>query len=304
MIEGQEGVTWPQWIAISQACEKHGIRTLNRSDHYMSVLGSHPERGSLDAIGTLIALAAVTTDLRLGTMISPVTFRHPSELAKLVTVADHVSGGRVELGIGAGWYEREHEAYGFEYHDLADRMERLAEQLEIIHGIWGEGSFSFSGKHYRLVELDAQPKPVQRPHPRLIIGGAAQPRGAALAARFADEYNTANATVAEVADRKARIDAACERAGREPIPLSLMTPVVVAESEADLRTRIVRATEFREMGSEDLPDYWVVGTVEQVAEKLQALGAAGVSRVLCQHMPHDDLELIEILGRGVAPLLG
>src|SRR5487761_1191895 len=149
MIEGQEGVTWPQWLAIAHACEQHGITTLFRSDHYMNLDGEHPERGSLDALGTVIALAAQTTTLRLGTMVSPATFRHPSVLAKLVTTADHVSGGRVELGLGAGWHEGEHSAYGFPYPDLRTRMEILDEQLQIVHGTWTQNPFSFAGRHYR-----------------------------------------------------------------------------------------------------------------------------------------------------------
>ncbi len=175
MIEGQEGVSWPQWQAIAQACEQHGIGTLFRSDHYMNLDGTHPERGALDALGTITALAGQTRTLRLGTMVSPATFRHPSVLAKLITTADHVSGGRVELGLGAGWHEREHAAYGFPYPDLKTRMEVLDEQLQIVLGNWasptGDETFSFSGKHYQLERLDAQPKPIQRPHPPLLIGG-------------------------------------------------------------------------------------------------------------------------------------
>jgi alkanesulfonate monooxygenase SsuD/methylene tetrahydromethanopterin reductase-like flavin-dependent oxidoreductase (luciferase family) len=129
MIEGQEGVSWPQWLALARACEEHGIPTLFRSDHYLNLDGHHPERGSLDAWGTLAALAAATSTLRLGTMVSPGTFRHPSVLAKLVTSADQISGGRIELGLGAGWHQREHEAYGFPFPSTPERMEILEEQL-------------------------------------------------------------------------------------------------------------------------------------------------------------------------------
>src|SRR3954465_9310071 len=177
MIEGQESVTWPQWVALARACETHGIPALFRSDHHLNLDG-HPERGSLDAWGTIAALAAVTETLRLGTLVSPVTFRHPSALAKLATAADHVSGGRVEVGIGAGWHDREHAAYGFPYPPLRERMEHLEEQLEILHGHWSDGSFSFTGRHYRLEDLDAHPKPVQRPHPRGPGGGGAGPEAA------------------------------------------------------------------------------------------------------------------------------
>src|ERR1017187_9636817 len=151
MIEGQEGVTWRQWQALALACERHSIPALFRSDHYLDSV--HPERGSLDAWGTLDALAAVTSTLRLGTMVSPATFRHPSELAKLVATADHVSGGRVELGLGAGWHEPEHEAYGFPFPPTGLRMDILHEQLQIVLGNWAQEPFSFDGDLYTLRNL-------------------------------------------------------------------------------------------------------------------------------------------------------
>src|SRR5690348_5962079 len=227
MIEGQNGVTWPQWVAIARACEEHGVADLFRSDHYLN-LGGEPGRGSLDAWTLLAALGAVTGTVRLGTLVSPATFRHPSTLAKAVVAADHASEGRISLGLGAGWNEREHAAYGFPFPPLGERMERLAEQLEIVHGHWADGPFSFAGRHYTLEKLDAQPKPVQRPHPPLIMGGDAGPRAAALAARWADEYNTTFPSgIDEIRARRERIEAACEAAGREPIPFSLMTGFVV-----------------------------------------------------------------------------
>jgi F420-dependent oxidoreductase-like protein len=213
MIEGQEDVTWDDWVALAETCEASGIEALFRSDHYVSVSG-HPERGALDAWGTINALAARTTTLRLGTLVSPASFRHPSVLAKLATTADHVSGGRIELGLGTGWHEVEHEAYGFPFTAMKDRMDVLEEQLAIVHdGHWGDDEhYSFQGDHYTLTDLDAQPKPVQRPHPPLILGGAAGPRAARLAARYADEYNTVMPTTEEIVERKARIDEACAKA--------------------------------------------------------------------------------------------
>ena len=226
MIEGQEDVTWEDWVALADACERSGIEALFRSDHYLSV-GGEVERGSLDAWGTINALAARTTTLRLGTMVSPTSFRHPSVLAKLATTADHVSGGRIELGMGTGWSEVEHTAYGFPFLSMKERMDVLEEQLEIIHdGHWGDGGRSASRARYYELERPrrAARKPVQRPHPPLIMGGAAGPRAARLAARYADEYNTASCRrSSEIAERKANIDAACAKAGREPIPFSVMT---------------------------------------------------------------------------------
>jgi alkanesulfonate monooxygenase SsuD/methylene tetrahydromethanopterin reductase-like flavin-dependent oxidoreductase (luciferase family) len=171
MIEGQEDVTWAEWVALARACEQHGVGTLFRSDHYLSVMG-HEQRGSLETWTTLAGLAAITTRLRFGVLVSPVTFRHPSVLAKAVAAVDHISGGRVDFGLGAGWNEREHEAYGFEFPPLGTRLEMLEEQLEVVCGAWADGPFSFSGAHYNLVAVDALPKPLQRPHPPILVGGS------------------------------------------------------------------------------------------------------------------------------------
>jgi F420-dependent oxidoreductase-like protein len=308
MIEGQDGVTWPQWLALARACEEQGIPSLFRSDHYLNLDGRHPERGSLDAWGTICALAAVTSSLTLGTLVSPATFRHPSVLAKLVATADQISGGRVELGLGAGWHAREHEAYGFPFPPMRERIEILEEQLQVVLGSWGEKPFSFDGEHYSPRDLDARPKPVAVPRPRLIIGGAAGPRSAALAARFADEYNTAFPTLEDVRERRARVTEACEREGRAPIPFSVMTTVIVGRDQSDLRQRATRVAEW--VGADpdaviaDPPPSWVFGTLDAAAEQLGALGAAGVSRVFCQHLAHDDLELVALLGRQLAPRVG
>jgi F420-dependent oxidoreductase-like protein len=305
MVEGQEGVTWPQWVALARACEEHAIPTLFRSDHYLNLDGQHPERGSLDAWATLNALAAVTSILRLGTMVSPATFRHPSALAKAVTTADHVSGGRIELGLGAGWHEREHEAYGFPFPPVRTRMDVLEEQLQVVLGNWADAPFSFAGEHYALHDLDAQPKPVQRPHPPLIMGGNAGPRSAALAARFADEYNTAFPTLDDVRQRRGRIAEACERAGRDTMPFSIMTGVVVGADTAELKDRLGRLAGVLGADADallaDRPPGWVLGTVDEAAEQLLALRDAGVSRVMCQHLLHDDLEAVALLGSELAP---
>src|SRR3954462_15335478 len=225
MIEGQEDVTWEDWVALAEACERSGVEALFRSDHYVSVFGAN-HNGSLDAWGTIIGLAARTTTLRLGTMVSPSSFRHPSVLAKLAVTADHVSGGRVSLGLGTGWSEVEHTAYGFPFRSMKERMDVLEEQLEIIHdGHFKPGPFSFKGTYYELEGLRARPQPVQQPHPPLIMGGAAGPRAARLAARYAAEDNTVMPTPEEITERKARIDAACAKAGRDPIPFSTMGPI-------------------------------------------------------------------------------
>jgi F420-dependent oxidoreductase-like protein len=307
MIEGQEGVTWPQWQALAVACEEHGIPSLFRSDHYLNLDGQHPERGSLDAWATINALAALTNTLRLGTLVSPASFRHPSVLAKLVVTADHVSGGRIDLGIGAGWHEREHEAYGFPFLPVSVRVDVLEEQLQVLKGEWGSEPFSMQGQHYKLSNLNAEPKPVQQPHPPLIMGGNAGPRSAALAARFADEYNTPFPSLEDVRRRRGAIADACERAGRDPIPFSAMIGTVIGTDAANLSDRAGRLAERigadRDALLRDPPTGWVVATIDQAAGQFAAYRDAGLHRVMCQHLLHDDLDPVALLGDELAPML-
>ena len=300
MIEGQEGVTWPLWQALASACEEHGIPTLFRSDHYQNLDGQHPERGSLDAWGTIIALSALTTKLRLGTLVTPTSFRHPSVLAKLVVTADHVSGGRIDLGIGAGWHEGEHEAYGFPFLPTAERIDVLEEQLEILMGTWDEDDFSFAGKHYTLSHLNAQPKPVQRPRPPLVMGGNAGPRSAALAVRFADEYNTAFPSLEQIRERKANIDRAFEGSGRDPIPFSVMVGAVLGADQSELQRRAERVAGATGLDAASIvrepPSGWIVGTIEQAAEQLAPIRKAGVSRVMCNQFVDPEVDQVARLG--------
>ncbi|MEA2362753.1 MAG: hypothetical protein QOD71_1898 [Thermoleophilaceae bacterium] len=295
MIEGQEDVTWDDWRALAGACEEHGVEALFRSDHYLSVFGKRA-RGSLDAWATINALAATTSKVRLGTLVSPVTFRHAAELAKVVVTADHVSGGRVELGLGTGWLQAEHETYGFPFPPLGERMELLEEQLQVVGSHWTEGP--------------AQPKPVQRPRPNLIVGGRGGPRSIRMAARYADEYNTVNKTADECASIRAQLDEACEAAGRDPIPLSLMVTWLAGEDRAELLDRAGRLAEWqgREADPEgfldELPDSAIAGTIDENVDRLRQLEALGVDRVMLQHLLHRDLDAVEQIGRRVAPAVG
>jgi F420-dependent oxidoreductase-like protein len=306
MIEGQEGVSWEQWVALARACEENGLEGLFRSDHYQSVFDISG-RGSLDAWATLAGLGAVTERIRLGTLVSPATFRRPSVLARVVATADHISGGRIELGLGAGWNAREHEAHGFPFPDLGERMEILEEQLEIVHRQWTEEEFSFAGRHYRLDRCRAEPKPLQQPHPPLIMGGAAGPRAARLAAQWADEYNTAFATPEQCRERRARIVEACEQAGREPVTFSLMTVCVVGRDPREVLDRARRQLEAS--GRDDDPivllgqEDKLVGTVEEVVARLKEYERAGVERVFLQHLDHADLDMVGLIGAEVVPSL-
>jgi F420-dependent oxidoreductase-like protein len=308
MIEGQEDVGWDDWVGLAATCEESGLEGLFRSDHYLSVMGQ-AGRGSLDAWATISALAALTRRIRLGTLVSPATFRHPSVLAKMAVTADHVSGGRVELGLGAGWLEPEHRAYGFEFPPTAVRMEVLAEQLEIVHRSWSEEEFSFEGRHYTVAGLDALPKPVQRPHPPLILGGHAGRRSVELAARWADEYNTIFVSPDECGRRRQRVKEAFEEAGRPPSGLrfSLMTGCIVGEDARAVERRAALVME-RTGETGDVAawiaaraEQWAIGTADQVAERLGELAAAGVDRVMLQDLLHRDLDMVRLLGSEVAP---
>jgi F420-dependent oxidoreductase-like protein len=297
MIEGQEGVAWDDWVALARACERLGFEALFRSDHYLSVMGG-AERGSLDAWATVSALAAITSELRLGTLVSPATFRHPSVLAKNAVTADHVSGGRIDVGLGTGWNEPEHRAYGFPFPRMRERMDRLAEQLEIVTRSWQDGAFSFRGEHYSVDELDARPKPVQSPLP-LIMGGGAMPRGAALAARYASEYNVVHATPDEAAAAGGRLAQACSAAGRDPATLrfSLMHGLLIGADENELAERA------RQLGDDlaGLRGSWIAGTPEQVIARLRAYEGVGVERVMLQHLLFRDEAALELFAREVMP---
>ena len=301
MVEGQEGVTWEQWLALANACEEAGLEALFRSDHYLSF--THPrERVVLDAWATIAGLAAATKTIKLGTLVSPATFRHPSMLAKSVTTADHISGGRVELGLGAGWNEAEHRAYGFPFPPTKVRMEMFAEQAQIIHRSWNDDVFDFKGKHYTVENLDALPKPANKPHPNLIVGGQAGAKSLAVAARWADEYNTIFAAPEECARRRERAVEAWEKRDRPAPVFSLMTGCIVGDDDADLARRAKMLMERRGQSGDpkawvsELPETVVAGTAEQAAERLRAYEAAGVGRVMMQMQAHDDVEMVHVLG--------
>ncbi len=284
MVEGQEGVTWPQWIALARAAEAAGLEGLFRSDHYRSIVRGEPA-GALDAWATLAGLAAATTTLRLGTMVSPVTFRRVPVLAKMVATVDHISGGRVELGLGAGWFEGEHDTYGFAFPPLRERLDELDRQLAEIVRHWTEAP-------------EIQPKPLQVPRPPIIIGGTAKPRTVRAAVAHADEYNTVWPTIDEARERKRLVDDAAAAAGRQPLRFSMMTGCIVGRDRGEVD---VRLAQFKALTGNDRPA--ISGTVEEVVDRLREYEAVGVERAMLQHLVHEDVEMVTVLGE-VASHLG
>jgi F420-dependent oxidoreductase-like protein len=307
MIEGQEGVTWDDWIRLAGLAERQGFDGLFRSDHYTAII--RPQADALDAWATLAGLAALTQRIRLGTLVSPATFRHPSVLARTAVTVDHISRGRIDVGMGSGWYEREHVAHGFPFLDTRRRFELFAEQVEIVMRSWTEDGFDHSGPTYQLRGQTALPRGYQQPHPRLVLGGSAKPRFAALAARYASEVNTLGAPNDELRERKARLDRACSDAGRDPSSLvfSVMTACFVGADRAEAVERIARFNSVRGVDADpeqllrERSDRWLAGSVEEVAARIEELRAVGVGRVFLQHLNHDDDAMVALVGERLIP---
>ena len=308
MIEGQEGVTWDDWVRLAGLAERHGFEGLFRSDHYTAII--RPQAGALDAWATLAGLAAVTERIRLGTLVSPATFRHPSLLARMAVTVDHISRGRVDVGMGSGWYEREHVEHGFPFLDAKQRFELFAEQVEVVVRSWMEERFDHTGSAYQLRGQTALPQPFRKPHPPLVLGGTVKPRFAALAARYADEVNTLSAPNDELRERKERLDDACAEAGRDPATLgfSVMTACFVGADRGEVLERLRAFVALRGEGDPETllaerADRWLVGTVEEIAVRIEELRELGITRVFLQHLNHSDDEMVKLIGDELLPTL-
>jgi F420-dependent oxidoreductase-like protein len=300
LMEPRHGATYDQVLAMARATEDAGFDAFFRSDHYLGIDAADPQYVPTDSWTTLAGLARQTSRVRLGTLMTASTFRRPGPLAISVATVDAMSGGRVELGIGAGWYEREHRMLGMPFPGTGERFDRLEEQLAILTGLWttprGE-SFSFEGKHYRLEECVNFPRPAQRPRPGLIIGGGGPRRTPALAARFADEFNAGMAP--GTAERFANFRRICEETGRDPATARLSTtlPVCCGVTHDEAQRRVERLGEpgarMLRMGT--------VGTVPEVIGKLEQLSADGADTVYFHLYDVDDLDHIHLLGSEVLP---
>ncbi|HEV3045727.1 MAG TPA: LLM class F420-dependent oxidoreductase [Solirubrobacteraceae bacterium] len=303
--EPQEGATYEQQLAVARAAESHGLGAFFRSDHLLRIKPGAGEPGPTDSWVTLGAIARETTTIRLGTMVTSATFRLPGPLAVAVAQVDAMSAGRVELGLGTGWFEAEHRAYGIPFPPFGERFERLEEQLEIVTGMWstrpGE-SFEFHGRHYDLAPGPALPKPLQRPRPPVIVGGLGLRRTPALAACFAAELNVPFADVGTTAERVAAARSACEAIGRDPGELVCSHAITVCcgESEAELERRAARIG--RELA--DLRASAAAGTPREVVERLGGYRDAGLSRSYLQLIDLDDLDHVALIAAEVMPHLG
>ncbi|MHB1534073.1 MAG: LLM class F420-dependent oxidoreductase [Acidimicrobiales bacterium] len=303
--EPQQGATYDQLVAVAVCAEEEGFDAFFRSDHYVKIGDVDGLPGPTDAWITLAGLARDTRRIRLGTLMTSATFRLPGPLAIAVAQVDAMSSGRVELGLGAGWFEEEHRAYGIPFPPTGERFDRLEEQLEIVTGIWAtpRGSpFSFAGRHYRLEDSPALPKPVQSPRPPVIVGGAGGRRTPQLAARFADEFNTPFLSVGDARAQFDRVAQACSAIGRDPASLRRSSAVVVCcgASEAELARRAAAIG----LPVEELRADGACGSPEEVAWRLGEYRDAGADTAYLQVLDLSDLDQVRLIGREVAPLLG
>jgi F420-dependent oxidoreductase-like protein len=300
--EPQQGADYLRLRRVAQAAEELGFDAFFRSDHFLKMGDGTGLPGPTDSWATLAALAVETSRIRLGTLMTAATFRLPGPLAITVAQVDQMSGGRVELGIGTGWFEAEHAAYGIPFPPLGERFDRFSEQLAILTGLWTtpeDQTFSFDGTYYRLTDSPALPKPAQRPRPPVIIGGTGPRRTPRLAAEFADEYNAQFSSVADSAAAFGRVREACEAAGRYPDSMvySIAQTVCCGKDEAEFRSRAAR------IGQEpgDLRRNALGGTPGEIVAKIAEFAEIGAERIYLQVLDLDDLDHLELLASEVSP---
>ncbi len=308
MTEPQQGLSYADQLGIVRRAEAAGFEAFFRSDHYLSFPG-RDDRPTTDAWASLAGLARETERIRLGTLVSPVTFRHPGNLAKVVGTVDEMSGGRIELGVGAGWNEAEHRQHGLAFPPISERAAMLEETLEILHGLWeGPDGWSFGGAHYAVHEARFRPKPSEGTgpggRPWLIVGGDLA-RALRIAARYADELNVSAGTPDELVAVFARLDQACRAIGRDPATIvrSAMSGVLVGADEADVERRSLALVELIGVGDQGLTwlderrQRWVLGTPEEARAMLRRFAGAGVERIMLQDFLPWDLEMVDLMGR-------
>jgi F420-dependent oxidoreductase-like protein len=304
MIEPQQGCSYVDQLAVALHAEAAGFETFLRSDHYDSFPGA-TGRPTTDAWAVLAGLARETTTIRIGAMVSPVTFRHPGNLAKLATTVDEMSGGRLDVGVGAGWNQGEHDHHGFPFPPIGVRAEMLEEQLEILRGLWqGPDGWAFNGRHYQVPGGLLRPRPVQQPAPPLIVGGEGSPRSMRIAVRFADEFNLSSTTPELAVERFAALDAIARDAGRDPATLrhSAMAGALVGRDATEVERRTMALLDAFGMGAEGSAWFetrrprWVYGTPDEARAMAARYEAAGCERLILQDFLPWDLAHVDLLG--------
>jgi F420-dependent oxidoreductase-like protein len=304
-VEPQQGATYGDQLAVARAAEELGYSAFFRSDHYVAMSGDGLP-GPTDSWVTLGGIARETSRIRLGTMVTSATFRYPGPLAIAVAQIDEMSGGRVELGLGAGWFEAEHQAYAIPFPSLGERFDRLGEQLDILTGLWTTPTgqtFDYAGKHYAVADSPALPKPVQAPHPPIVIGGGGAKRTPALAAKFAAEFNIPFASLDFVKTQYDRVAAAVADSGRAADSLTYSAAFVVCagRDDADLTRRAAAIGR----GLDDLrSNSPLVGTAGEIVDRLAPFAEAGVQRVYLQLLDMHDLDHLAFFAGDVLPQLG
>lgn len=299
-VEPQQGATYNDQLSVAKAAEALGFSAFFRSDHYLA-MNVEGLPGPTDSWITLAGLARETSTIRLGTLVTSATFRHPGPLAISVAEVDAMSDGRVEFGIGAGWFEDEHRAYAIPFPSLGERFTRFEEQLEIITGLWtAPGTFDYAGSHYTVADSPALPKPVQRPHPPIIIGGGGAKRTPALAARFAAEFNVAFVGLDFLTTQFGRVRAAAERIGRpaDDITYSAAFVVCAGRNDAEIARR---AGAIRREVDELRQNTPLVGTPSEIVDRLAPFVEAGVERVYLQVLDLADLDHLDVFAAEVMP---
>ena len=306
MIEPQQGLSYLEQLEIARLAEGLGFEALFRADHYRSFPGP-ADKPTTDAWSVLAGIARETKRIRLGTLVSPVTFRHPGSFAKVVATVDEMSGGRVEVGVGAGWNQAELAVLGLPFPEIADRADLMEDELAILHGLWEEpDGWSFQGKQVSIVDASFNPKPVQRPHPPIIVGGEGRPRSLRLAARYADEYNMSVAGPDLCAEKFAQLDDECRKIGRDPATMrkSTMVGFLVGADQAEFERRVrdllamigEEGTDASVWLEEHRPR-WIVGTPDQARAMAARFAASGADRIMLQTMLPRDHAMIELIAR-------
>jgi len=314
MLESQQGLSYDDHVAIAKRADANGIEALFRADHFQSFPGPAGQP-TTDAWTVMAGLARDTDRIGLGVLVSPVTFRHAGTFAKVVTTVDEMSGGRIEVGVGAGWNEVEHRQLGLAFPPITERADLMEDQLAILHGLWGEpDGWSYDGHQVSILEADFHPKPVDVPgrprtsiggaRPRLLVGGSGSPRSYRLAARYADEFNLSSSGPARAREVFASVDAACVAIGRDPATLahSTMAGVLIGRDDVEMAGRLAAATAAFGAGDDDRAwleerlERWITGTPEQAREAVRRFAATGVERIMLQDFLPWDLDMIDVMG--------